>query len=202
MTGSPTAPATPPQAPLDVQVLRTAAALENLAVASYTAAAALPFLARGNERLRALLDRNTAHHRAHARAFNEALVGAGAAAQNTADARYAATVRLRLARITDPASLADLLTQLENVNAQSCTRFASLPGGGTLRSLLVNVASVEAQHGSELLVLRALLDGGQAQPGAVDAAARVVPASVGAVGIPYAAYPTDDASAVDEGAAR
>ena len=66
----------------------------------------------------------------------------------------------------------------------------------------MNVASVEAQHGSELLIVRTLLDGGHAEPGATAAAARAIPAAVGTAGIPQAAYPTADASAIDEGAAR
>jgi hypothetical protein len=43
MTGS-TPSAASSQAPLDVQVLQTAASLENLAVTSYTTAARLPFV--------------------------------------------------------------------------------------------------------------------------------------------------------------
>lgn len=198
MTGSPTTTA-PPEAPLDVLVLQTAAALENLAVASYTSAADLPFVARGTAQLQALIARNLAHHRAHAQAFNRAVVQAAGAQQHAADARYAAIVSRRLAGTQDPASLVDLLTELESINAQSCTRFATLTEGGALRSLLVNVASVEAQHGSELLIVRTLLEGGHAVPGTTAAAARAIPAAVGIAGIPQAAYTTADASAIDEG---
>ncbi len=199
MTGS---PHLAPQPPLDVLVLQTAAALENLAVESYTSAAGLPCVTRGSGQLRALIARNLAHHLAHAGAFNQAVARAGGARQHAADARYAATVRRLLAGTTDPASLANLLTELEGINAQTCTRFATLAEGGSLRSLFVNVASVEAQHGSELLIVRTLLDGGHAEPGATAAAARAIPAAVGTAGIPQAAYPTADASAIDEGAAR
>jgi tRNA isopentenyl-2-thiomethyl-A-37 hydroxylase MiaE len=153
-------------------------------------------------RLRAAVARNGAHHTAHARAFNQALLQAGAARQLAPDPRYLATVRRRLASIEDPASLADLLTELESVNAQTCTRFAILAQDRELRSLLVDVASVEAQHSSELLVLRTLLDSGHAGPGPAEAAVRAVPATVGTAGIPYTVYPTAGASAINEGTVR
>jgi hypothetical protein len=191
-----------PELPLDVQVLQTAAALENLAAESYTTAAGLPFVVNGSARLRALLARNAEHHRAHALAFNQAVAKAGGAQQTAADARFAPTVRPMLAAMTDPAPLAALLTELESVNAQTCTRFATLTQTGSLRGLFVDVASVEAQHGAELLVLRTLLDGGQADPGAGEAALRAMPAAAGTAGIPYATHPTADASAINEGAVR
>ncbi|WP_329215706.1 ferritin-like domain-containing protein [Streptomyces sp. NBC_01485] len=200
-TGSP-AVAAPPGAPLAVLVLQTAASLENLAVRSYTTAAGLPCVARGSARLRALVARNLAHHLAHAQAFNQAVVKAGGAPQHAADARYAATVSRRLAGLTDPDSLVSLLTELEGINAQTCTRYASLAEGGSLRSLFVNVASVEAQHGSELLILRTLPDGGDTAAHTTGATARAVPAAAGTAGIPHAAFPTGNASAINEGAVR
>jgi hypothetical protein len=200
MTGSPTT--APPEAPLDVQVLQTAAALENLAVVTYTSAAELPFVAKGSPRLSALITRNRAHHLAHAQAFNQAVAKAGAAQQHAVDTRYGATVGRMMARMTDPASLADLLNELEDINAQTCTRFAALAAGGSLRSLFVNIASVEAQHGSELLIVRTLLDAGHDGQNVTRAAARAIPAAAGTVGIPQAAYPTADASAIDESTVR
>ncbi|MEU9130813.1 ferritin-like domain-containing protein [Kitasatospora sp. NPDC048540] len=205
MTESPTAAPQPipSQAPLDVQVLQTAAALENLAVTSYTSAEALPFLAGdGNAHLRELIARNKAHHAAHATAFNQAVTQAGAAPQHTADMRYAASVGRMLGQITDPTHLVALLTELEGINAQTCTRFATLTETGGLRSLFVNVASVEAQHGSELLIIRSLLDDGQAEPGAPRTAAHLLPPALGTAGIPHADYPTTDASAINEGVVR
>lgn len=203
MTESPTAAPepVPSPAPLDVQVLQTAAALENLAVASYTSAQSLPLLAGGNDHLRELIARNKAHHVAHAAAFNQAVTQAGAAPQHAADTRYEAGVRRRLDQITDPTHLVALLTELEGINAQTCTRFATLTETGGLRSLFVNVASVEAQHGSELLIIRSLLDGGQAEPG-TPRTAHLLPSSLGTAGIPHADYPITDASAINEGVVR
>ncbi|MFJ9558590.1 ferritin-like domain-containing protein [Streptomyces fuscichromogenes] len=203
MTGSPSgSPAASPVAPLAVLVLQTAAALENLAVQSYTTAAGLPFVVRGNARLRALVARNRAHHLAHAQTFNRAVVKAGGAPQHAPDVRYAAAVSRRLTGMTDADSLVGLLTELEGINAQTCTRYAGLAQGGRLRSLFVNVASVEAQHGTELLILRTLPAADDTATSPPGTTARTAPAAAGTAGIPHAAFPTADASAINEGAVR
>lgn len=204
MTGTGTAPpsAATSEAPLDVQVLQTAAALENLAVVSYTSAASMPFVVAGSAQLRDLIARNRAHHAVHAQAFNQAVVKAGGAQQHAPDARYAASVGRLLAGMKGPSTLADLLNEIEGLIAQTCTRYASLAAGGALRSMFVNVASVEAQHSAELLILRMLLGGGQHDPGAIGAGARTLPASAGTAGIPQVVYPTADASAINEGVVR
>jgi tRNA isopentenyl-2-thiomethyl-A-37 hydroxylase MiaE len=181
-------------------VLQTAASLENLIVATYTSAADLPFAATGG--LPALISRNLAHHKAHAQSFNRAVAKAGGAPQHAADPRYAASVVKTLNGTKDPSSLVSLLNQLEDIIAQTCTRYASLAAGGSVRTLFVNVASVEAQHSAELLIVRTLFDGGYSGPGGTVAAVRAVPAAVGTVCIPHAAYPTADASAINEGEVR
>jgi hypothetical protein len=193
---------TPPKPPIDVLLLQTAASLENLAVDSYGSAAGLAFVANGSARLRDLVTRNKAHHLTHAAACNQALGAAGGSPQHDADPRYAETVRRRLALTADPASLADLLAEVESTNAQTCTRFAALAESGSVRSLLVNLAAVDAQQRSELLILRTLLDVGHTEPGATGADARALPAEAGTAGIPHAAYPTAGASAINEGEVR
>jgi hypothetical protein len=185
-----------------VQVLQTAASLENLVVAAYTSAGGKPFVATGGNGLPALISRNLAHHKAHAQSFNRAVAEAGGAPQHAADPRYARSVVEMLDRMKDPSSLAGLLNQLEGIIAQTCTRYATLAAGGDLRTLFVNVASVEAQHSAELLIVRALFDGGYSGPGETALAVRAVPTAVGTVCIPEAAYPTRDASAINEGKVR
>ena len=201
MTGSSPSPTTS-EAPLDVQVLQTAASLENLVAASYTTAAKLPFVVNGSSRLRDLIQRNKAHHAAHAQAFNLSVHKAGGAQQHAADARYAGSVGRILAAMKDPTSLVGLFTELEDIIAQTCTRYAILASGSSVRSLFASVAPVEAQHGAELLIVRTLLGDGRAGSGRTAADARALPAAVGTAGIPQAAYPTADASAINEGAVR
>jgi hypothetical protein len=203
MTGSTPSAGTSSEAPLDVQVLQTAASLENLVVTSYTTAAKLPFVVKGSAQLRDLIARNTAHHGAHAQAFNLSVRKAGGAQQHAADTRYAGSVDRILADMKDPTSLVGLLTELEDIIAQTCTRYAILAAAGSVRALFATVAPVEAQHGAELLIVRTLLDDGHAgAAGATAADARALPALVGTAGIPQAVYPTADASAIDEGAVR
>jgi hypothetical protein len=201
MTGS-TPSASTSEAPLDVQVLQTAASLENLVVGSYATAARLPFVVNGNARLRDLVARNKAHHAAHAQAFNLSVRKAGGAEQQAADPRYSGSVGGMLAAMKDPVSLVGLLTELEDIVAQTCTRYAILAATGGVRSLFATVAPVEAQHGAELLIMRALLDDGRAGADATATQARALPAAVGTAGIPQAVYSTADASAINEGAVR
>jgi hypothetical protein len=190
------------EAPLDVQVLQTAASLENLVVTSYTTASRLPFVRNGSEQLRALIARNPAHHTAHAQAFNLSVRKAGGAQQHAADARYAASVGRILAAMRDPTALVGLFTELEDIIAQTCTRYAILAATGGVRTLFSSVSSVEAQHGAELLIVRTLLDDGRSGTGVTAADVRALPAALGTAGIPQAVYPTADASAINEGAVR
>lgn len=59
----------------DVQMLQTAAAIENLAVAAYTTALTLPFIggASANGVVKAFAQMTMAQHAQHARAFNGAV---------------------------------------------------------------------------------------------------------------------------------
>ncbi|MEY9930896.1 hypothetical protein ABH926_005543 [Catenulispora sp. GP43] len=183
----------PSVAPLDVQLLQTAAALENLAAKLYTVAAGLSAVASGQGRLRALTARNLAHHTSHAAAFNQAVVALGGAEQHAIDARYTGLIQ-RVTATKDPVSLATLLEEVEDLMAQTFARFAPLAGAAGVRSLFVDTASVEAQHGSELLIVLTPPDGSGPGPGPGSGS--------GTAGIPRAVYPTAEASAVNEGAVR
>ena len=187
---------------LDVQVLQTAASLENLAVVSYGSAARLSAVQHGNPTLRTFIERTRAQHAAHAAAFNAAVVKAGGKAQHEPDQRYAGAVRRALDGLTGVASVVSavsLLESLEDTKAQSYTRYASL-AGQKLRPLLVSVAAVEAQHRTFLLAALQLLNVGAADLIDVPSAADRLPAALGSQCCRWAFYPTAAASAVNEGA--
>ncbi len=187
---------------LDVQILQTAASLENLAVSSHESAARSPFVAHGNPALRAFITRSRDQHAAHAKAFNAAAVRAGGAAQHAADPRYAHPVSLALASLTGTVSIVSLLESLEDVKAQTYTRYASLTSSNNLRSLYVSVAAVEAQHRAFLLATLQLLNiGAEELISAPDRAGRL-PGAIGTGSFPHAFYPTAQASAIDEGSVR
>lgn len=186
---------------LDVQVLQTAASLENLAVSSYGSAARLAAVRHGNPALRVFVARTGAQHAAHAAAFNAAAVRAGGKPQHKPDPRYAGTVRRVLDGLTDPASVVSLLESLEDTKAQSYVRYASL-SSPKLRPLLVSVAAVEAAHRAFLLAALQLLSVGAADLIGAPAAVGQLPATLGPDCCRWAFYPTAGASAVDEGAVR
>lgn len=187
---------------LDVQVLQTAASLENLTVASYEAAGRRRLGQHGYPGLAAFIARSVRQHAAHAAAFNAAAADAGGSAQHAADPRYATTLHWDLALLTGAEPLVSLLESLEDLNAQSYTRYATLANSPALRRLFVSVATDEAQHRSFLLAAQLLLSTGPASSLRGHTAAAELPAAIGSRCAPLAFYPTAAASAIDEGAVR
>ena len=190
----------PPVTSLDVQVLQTAAALENLAVKSYASAARIAAV-KDSPALSAFFERTRAQHADHASAFNAASVKAGGRVQHAPDPRYAVPVTRALAGLSDAASVVSLLESLEDVNAQSYTRYASLTAP-RLRSVFVSVAIVEAAHRSFLLAALKLLQIGEASLIRTPTDAGDLPGAVGAWCFPHVFYSTAQASAINEGAVR
>lgn len=193
---------------LDVQVLQTAAALENLAVACYESVARLRAVQDGSPLLREFVARTRAQHAAHAQAFNAAAVRAGGRAQHAPDHRYATTVKQALDSLASAdgggggaASAVSLLESLEDTKVQSYARFASLTSPA-LRPLLVSVASVEAEHRAFLLAAVLLLNAGAGELLRLPTDAAGLPSAIGSGCFSKPFYPTVAASAVDEGAVR
>ncbi len=186
---------------LNVEILQTAASLENLAVRAYASAGRLAAVREGPAALRAFMRRTLAQHEAHARAFNAQAVEAGGKPQHAADPRFTEVVSAALGRQAGIAQVLSLAESLEDTLVQTCTRYASLTGEA-LRPLFVATAAVEAQHRAYLLAVLQftedgqfwLVDGGQALG--------KLPAQIGAACLPFTFYPTAGARAVDEGAVR
>jgi hypothetical protein len=137
---------------LDVPLLQTAAALEDVAVAAYTTALGLP-LSQSDSTLTALLTTTRAHHAAHAATVNAAVQAAGGSPQDQPD-----PVVLAQLRSLEPglASIAGVLSWLARVEAVAAATYASAAAGAdtaAVRALAVSVGGVEAQH---LAVLRTL----------------------------------------------
>jgi hypothetical protein len=180
-------------------VLQTAASLENILASAYAAAAGLAFIQNGNATIRSFFTRTGAQHTAHARAFNAAAAQAGGLAQTAGDPRYAPAVARELAALTDAASAAGLMATLEDVAAQTYTRYVGLVADRALRALFSGTAPVEAQHRSILLVMQALVSGGAQELVALPTLPARLSGQVAAIGVPEAFYPIGDASAINEG---
>jgi len=184
----------------DVKALQTAASIENLAVSVYTTAAGLSFIKDGNATVAAFIKMTTAQHTAHAQAFNAAITQAGGATQSAADPKYAAVVKAALPDIKAPADVVKLAITLEDVAAQTYTKYVGLVTDASLRKLFGSVAPVEAQHRAVLLAVQALLSGGGGDLIAIPTQPAELPAAAGSVGFPTAFYPTTSASPISEGA--
>lgn len=184
----------------DIKALQTAASIENLAVSVYTTAAGLSFIKTGNATVAAFIAKTTTQHQDHAKAFNAALTQAGAKTQSGVDPKYAAVVKAALPSIVAPADVVALALQLEDVAAQTYTKYVSDVSTASLRTLFGSVAPVEAQHRSVLLSVQALLKADDADLIAIPTDAAKLPAAAGSVGIPVAFYPTTLASPTSEGA--
>lgn len=185
-----------------MQVLQTAASLENLAVASYDVAGPLFGRSAVPVAVATFAARCRAQHAAHAAAFNAAAVRAGGAAQHAADPRLTASIHRDLATMVAGPSAVSLLNSLEDINAQAYTRYASLASSPAVRSLFVSVAVDEAAHRAFLLAALQLLTTGPAELIAVPTRPADLPADLGSGCFPHAFYPTADAPAVNEGAVR
>jgi rubrerythrin len=198
-TGRANADAAPSSAN-DIRALQTAASIENLAVAVYTTAAGLPFIKSGNATVAAFITKTTAQHTAHGQAFNAAITQAGGKTQSGVDPKYGAVVKAALPNITGPADVVKLAITLEDVAAQTYTKYVSEVSSSSLRMLFGSVAPVEAQHRSVLLAVQALLAGNAADLIAIPTQAAKLPAAAGSVGFPASFYPTTLASPTSEGA--
>jgi Ferritin-like domain len=186
----------------DIMALQTAASIENLAVAVYTAAAGLPFIKSGNATVAAFITKTTAQHTAHAQAFNAAITSAGGKQQTGVDPKYDAVVKSALPTLKAPGDVVSLAITLEDVAAQTYTKYVSLASEASLRTLFASVAPVEAQHRSVLLAVQALLAGGDAALITIPTDASKLPAAAGSVGFPSSFYATTSASPVSEGAVQ
>lgn len=190
----------------EVQILQTAASLENLAVNTYTTALTLPFIG-GKDAVpvvRAFAMMTMAQHAEHAAAFNAAAQQLGGAAQNGVPAKYQAVVDAALPGIVrgGPAEVVSLAITLENVAAQTYVKDVGLVSTPELRQLFASVAGVEAQHVAILLGVQALLANDLADQIKLPPDGDKLPAAAGRIGFPDAFYPTDMAAGPEDGAVQ
>ena len=184
----------------DIMALQTAASIENLAVMVYNAASQLSFIKSGNAAVMEFITKTAAQHEAHGKAFNAALTQAGAKTQTGVDPKYAAKAQADLPNIKNSGDVVALALELEDVAAQTYTKYVSVVTTPTLRTLFGSVAPVEAQHRSVLLSVQALLNANDEALIAIPTDVAKLPAAAGSVGIPVAFYPTSLASPTSEGA--
>jgi Ferritin-like domain len=190
-------------ASMDVQMLQTAASLENLAVAVYTRAASLPPGTSGASipLVKTFVATTIGQHTAHAQAFNAAAAALGGRVQTGMDTTvYNAVVVPALARITGPADVISLAIALEDSAAATYIRFGGTAADPKALQPFATVAPVEAQHAAVLRTVGALLAARLPQLIVLGPAPSRLPASAGSVGFPDTFFTTDSARSAAEGA--
>jgi hypothetical protein len=188
--------------PADVPVLQTNASIENVAIAAYKLAIALPFVG-GSEAipfLRTFARRTLTQHAQHARAYNAAIVRLGGEPQHEPDPVIYRALLAAEPNLATPGSFIALAIELENSAAATYVRAVATLSDIDARNVTAGIMGVEAQHEAILRTLQELVQAGDAamiqQPPPVAG----LPAAAGNAGFPNALYPTTAARPPAEGA--
>src|SRR5262249_50802243 len=147
---------------MDVQMVQTAASLENLAVATYEVALTLDFIggASANAVVKAFVMKTHDQHKDHAQAFNAAATRLGGKAQTSPDPTLLTGVNNAKPGRTAPGPVVDLAKELENTAAS--TYVADIPNFSdkNARSVTASIMGVESQHLAVLTAVGALIAAG------------------------------------------
>ncbi len=189
---------------MDVQMLQTAASIENLAVATYDTALTLDFIGGGsaNGVVKAFVEKTKEQHQQHAEAFNAAATRLGGKAQDQPDPVLLGVVNNAKPSLTGPEQVVDLAIELEDGAAQTYVANTGTYSNKNARTVAASIMGVEAQHVAILNAVKALLAGGAADLIALPPDAAQLPAAAGSVGFPNSFYPTTDARPANEGAVQ
>ncbi len=196
------APAYAQDGDVNVQILQTAASLENLAVATYGAALGLPFIKSGNAVVKKFAETTMGQHKEHGQAFNAMAKTLKGAEQTKTNPKYQKVVDDALPTLTDPAKVVDLAMALEQVATETYVANMALLEDKDSKALMASVMGVESQHLAVLRAVAALLAGGAADLIAIPTNAAKLPAAAGSVAFPKSFEPTDMASPPEEGAVK
>ncbi|HEY6473098.1 MAG TPA: ferritin-like domain-containing protein [Acidimicrobiales bacterium] len=195
----------------DVQILQTAASIENLAVATYKTALTLSYIggSAANPVVTKFAQVTLGQHAQHADAFNAAVKHLGGKAQHNPDPAFVPVVNKAVASLNGATAaqgalgVVGLALELENIAAETYVKDTTLAKSTTNKALFASIMGIEAQHVSVLLAVQALLMAGAPQlislsPGTGAA----LPAAAGSVGFPNAFYKTNMAAPAKQGAVK
>ena len=144
------------QSAVDVQMLQTAASLENLAVAAYEIARELPAVT-GNPALREFVQTTGRQHLDHGTAFNDHAERLGGDRQDALNPRHAEMVVTSLPATTDVLAALALVATLEEVMNHTYLANLSKLEDAPTRGLMASVMCVESDHLAVLRTIDALL---------------------------------------------
>jgi len=188
----------------DVQILQTAASIENLAVATYQTALTLDFIggASANPVVKAFAMKTMSQHADHAMAFNAAVAQLGGKPQHQPDPTLLNVVNQAKPSLTGPGPVVDLAIELENDAAATYVKDVSALSNKDARNTTASIMGVEAQHAAILYAVKALIGGGATGLIALPPDVAQLPAAAGSVGFPNSFYPTQGARPATEGAVK
>ena len=192
----------------DVQILQTAASIENLAVSTYKTALTLPYIggSSANPVVTKFAQVTMGQHLQHADAFNAAVRSLGGKSQTKPDPAFVPVVKKAVAGLgsATPAQgalgVVALALELENIAAETYVNNMSLLSNANAKKVTASIMGVEAQHVSTLLAVQALLKGGAGADITLPPPVAKLPAAAGSVGFPNAFYPTTNAAPASQGA--
>ena len=188
----------------DVQILQTAASIENLAVATYQTALTLDFIGgtSANPVVKAFAMKTMSQHADHAMAFNAAVAQLGGKPQHQPDPTLLNVVNQAKPSLTGPGPVVDLAIELENDAAATYVKDVSALSNKDARNTTASIMGVEAQHAAILYAVKALIAGGATGLIALPPDVAQLPAAAGSVGFPNSFYPTQGARPATEGAVK
>jgi uncharacterized protein YbjQ (UPF0145 family) len=196
----------------DIQVLQTAASIENLAVATYKTALTLPYIggSSADPVVTKFCQVTMGQHVQHGDAFNSAIMHLGGKKQNKPDPAFVPVVNKAVKSLSGATAaegalgVVGLALELENIAAETYVKDTTLVKSTSNKALFASVMGIEAQHAAVLLAVQALLMANAPQlislsePATLDA----LPAAAGSVGFPNAFYKTNSAAPANQGAVK
>ena len=184
---------------LDVQILQTASSLELLAVATYTAALSLPFIANGNKTIVAFAQTTMKQHDDHRAAFQAQTKALGGPVQDQPNPKFAAVVEKAKPNLKTPADVVTLAATLETVATDTYLTDLAMFSDTKSKELMGSVMGVESQHLAVLRAVGALLAANMPDLIAVPTVLAKLPAAAGSVAFPKPfETPTTDLIATPE----
>ncbi len=189
---------------MDVQMLQTAASIENLAVATYDTALTLDFIggATAIPVVKAFVEKTRDQHKEHGDAFNAASTRLGGMKQDQPDPVLLGVVNNAKPGLTSPAAVVELALELETGAAATYISNVGAYSNKSVRAVAASIMGVEAQHAAILYAVKALVAAGMPNLIALPPDAAALPAAAGSVGFPDAFFKTTNARPASEGAVQ
>lgn len=169
---------------LDIQMLQTASSLERLAVNTYGAALALPFISSGNATVKAFAETTMSQHDEHRQAFQALTESMGATAQDEPNPMFQTVVDDAVPTLVAPIDVVNLAAALETVATDTYLFDLTMFEDTAAKELMGSVMGVECQHLAVLLAVAALLEGGGEALITIPTDVAALPAAAGSVAFP------------------